>query len=183
MCGASRKLNKDAGPDIVLSLRRTMGAFKARGTQMAIQLFRCAPAGNSKARQGDVNGGLSDSTAEKNARCAADVIYDPGSKIFPTLYFHVLSLQSSTSTLRHASAFIWRTWLWNGRHSLPIIKPIRLTVFYLTWQVNSVHDLFQITYAKFSKQATCLRVFLLISCLFHACYTSGQSSIFICAPR
>jgi hypothetical protein len=70
-----------------------MEAFKARGTQMAIQLFRCAPAGNSKARQGNVNGSLSDLAAGKNARCAADVI-DAGSKMFTTLYFHVLSLQS-----------------------------------------------------------------------------------------
>jgi len=46
-----------------------MEAFKARGTQMAIQLFRCAPAGYTKARQGDVrvNGSLSDHTAAKKA--------------------------------------------------------------------------------------------------------------------
>lgn len=67
MCGASRKPNKEPGPDIVLSLRRTMEAFKAHGTQMAIQLFRCAPAGYSKARQGDVSGSLSDRKAAKKA--------------------------------------------------------------------------------------------------------------------
>ena len=129
MCRASRKPNKDPGPDIVLSLRRTIEAFKARGTQMAIQLFRCAPAGYTKARKGDVNGRLSDRTSGKKTRCAADVIFDPCSEIFRTLYFHVLSLQSSTSTLRHRSASFLIKWLskWQ-RHSLPITKPIRLTV-------------------------------------------------------
>lgn len=59
-------------------------------------------------KHSDVNGSLSDRTAAKNAGCTADVILDPCSKIFTTLYFHILSLQSSTSTLRHISACFLR---------------------------------------------------------------------------
>jgi hypothetical protein len=153
-----------------------------RGTQMAIQLFGCAPAGYSKARQGDVNGSLSDRKVEKKARFSADVIFDPGCKIFPTLYFHVVSSKYINSTSRIRILLEKMAVKWQ-RHSLPITKPIRFTVFDLTCQANSVHGLFQIIYAKISKQTSSLRVFLLISCLFQACYTPRQSHILICAPR
>jgi hypothetical protein len=102
--------------------------------------------------------------------------------IHNTLFSRIVSTKLINTTSRIPILLEKMMVKWQ-RYSLPITKPKRLTVFDLPCQVNLVDDLFQIIYAKISKQASSLRIFLLISYIFHACYTPGQSSILICVPR
>ena len=181
MCRASRKPSKDPGPDIVLSPWRTMEAFTARWTQMAIQLFRCAPAGYSKAQRCKWEPFRPYSSEECRMHCGCN-LGPLQQNIHNSLFSHIVSTKLNIDTTSHIRMLLEKLTVKWQKHSLPITKPIGLTylIYPVVCQVNWVHDLFQIIYAKIPKQDSSFRVLLLISCLFHACYTPGQSCILIC---